>query len=560
MKREKFFVTYIFCLLSAGYAIAQTSKSDLYPTGIKHVIIVGCDGMSPNGIRTASTPVMHKLIAGGTVKWNVRTIYPSVSSPNWESMISGAGVEQHGVIDNDWERSDYTLPPVVQGKEGIFPTIFGQIRQHYPNAEIGAAYQWEGFGRLFEKKSVNFDRHYANEDETTKGFTTYVKEKKPLFGFMHLDLVDDAGHEYGHGSDEYYEAVHKADSLIGEVWKSIQQAGIAESTLFIITADHGGIGYGHGGATPEEMEIATIYYGKDVKKGYKIHHAVVTFDLAPTIAFALGFQPPYEWTGRANKTAFVGFPEPANQFAGAQIIPNPVILPGKHLYQQAGGLYFQPTVTVKINTIADNATTHYTLDGSEPDSNSTVYKGPFTINHSTVVKAASYDHEGNISIRSVAYFRLVDSTKGNGLRVQFYLGHNWNQLPLFSSLTQNTEWKSYEFALDRTQILALLPKDDPTFAAAFTGFLEIDQDGEYTFYNSSDDGSKLYIDGKLVVNNDGDHGVIAKSGSVQLSKGRHPIRMECYNGAGGFWLDAFYKGPGVPKQLIPADKLFLKEN
>src|SRR5450631_3004382 len=100
MKREVFFLAYIFCLLSGSDATSQTSAS--YPSGIKHVIIVGCDGMSPNGIRTAATPVMHKLIAGGAVKWNVRTIYPSVSSPNWESMISGAGVEQHGVIDIDW--------------------------------------------------------------------------------------------------------------------------------------------------------------------------------------------------------------------------------------------------------------------------------------------------------------------------------------------------------------------------------------------------------------------------------------------------------------------------
>jgi hypothetical protein len=51
--------------------------------------------------------------------------------------------------------------------------------------------------------------------------------------------------------------------------------------------------------------------------------------------------------------------------------------------------------------------------------------------------------------------------------------------------------------------------------------------------------------------------VIERSGSIQLSAGKHAIRIEFYNGNGGFWLDAFYKGPGLYKQLIPADKLFL---
>lgn len=309
--------------LLAGLAPFFPQAQGPYPTGIQHVIVVGCDGMSPDGIRMANTPVMHKLIAGGAVKWNVRTVFPSVSSPNWASMIMGSGVEQHGIIDNDWERGEYTLPSIVRGEEGLFPTIFGQVRKNYPHAEIGAAYQWEGFGRLFEKKAVNFDKHFENEDETTKGFIRYVEEKKPLLGFMHLDLVDDAGHEHGHGSEEYYQAVTKADSLIGEVIAAVKKAGIEESTLFIVTADHGGVGYGHGGATIEEMEIATIYSGKGVKKGYKVKQPVVTFDLAATIAFALKIVPPYVWTGRPVKSAFAGFAEPANQYVGKELIPPP---------------------------------------------------------------------------------------------------------------------------------------------------------------------------------------------------------------------------------------------
>jgi hypothetical protein len=534
-------------------AIGQTN----YPTGIEHVVVIGVDGMSPDGIRNASTPVMHKMIADGSVKWNVRTVLPSSSSPNWASMIMGAGVEQHGIIDNDWGRGEYSLPAIVRNDDGIFPTIFGVIHNSYPKAAIGAVYNWDGFGRLFEKSAVNYDKTFPTEDATVADFVQYLQQKKPLFSFLHMDHVDGAGHEHGHGSDKYYQAVAKADSLIGEVLNAIRKAGLDKSTLVIVTADHGGVGYGHGGATIEEAEIAMILYGKDIRKGYLIPEQAATYDLAATIAFALKIVPPYVWTGRPLKSAFVGFHPPANLWMGRSMITAPVIEPRRKLYQQAGGLYINTTANVVIKS---DAVTRYTLDGTEPDATSAVYTAPFTLRATTVVRAKSFDKNGNESMVSVAYFRITDSTSRHGLHVQFYKGKDWKYVPLFKDLTPVKEWTSYEFALNRDQILPLLDKENSTFGVVFTGYLQIDKEGEYTFYNSSDDGSKLFVDGTEVVNNDGDHGVVERSGSIQLSAGKHAIRVECYNGAGGFWLDAFYKGPGLYKQLIPADKLFLDNN
>ncbi|OMP77128.1 MULTISPECIES: alkaline phosphatase family protein [unclassified Chitinophaga] len=277
------------------------------PKGIEHVIIIGVDGMSPDGIKQAKTPVMHNLIAHGAVKWNVRTVLPSSSSPNWASMIMGAGPEQHGITDNDWQRDKHSLPPVVANEEGIFPTIFGVLHQQYPKANIGAVYHWDDFGRLFEKKAVNHDRHFNTEDSTAIDFIQYIRAEKPLFAFVHFDHVDHAGHEYGHGSPLYYQAVAKTDSLIGRIMESIPP-----NSLVIITADHGGKGKSHGGATPEEAEIAMIFSGKDVKPGYVITQPVYTYDLAATIAFALHARQPYAWIGRPVKSAFEGFSEPQN--------------------------------------------------------------------------------------------------------------------------------------------------------------------------------------------------------------------------------------------------------
>lgn len=555
MKRSLFlFALILFILAGCNHKSAGTSS----PSGIEHIIVIGVDGLSPDGIKNAKTPVIDSMIANGAVKWNVRTVLTTASSQNWASMIMGAGPEAHGVIDNDWERDRHSLPAIVAGDEGIFPTIFGRIREQKPGAEIGAVYNWSGFGRLFEKKSVNYDKTFSTEDSTAADFVKYVKEKKPTFGFVHFDHVDHAGHHDGHGTPAYYAAVAKTDSLVGEILKSIKEAGISENTLVFITADHGGIGKGHGGPTPEEGEIAMILYGKDVKKGYKIQQQVYTYDLAATIAFAFNIIPPYAWTGRPIKPAFEGFEEPANLWKGKETIASPVIFPKRNLYQQAGGLFINAPATVTIKAGTDDSEVRFTLNGGIPDSSSAIYKEPFTVDSTTVVQAKSFDKNGNESLVTTAYFRVLKPVENSGLSVSHYKGSKWKQLPLFSKLSPSKKWKSFEFNIADSMMSGLLEKENSCFGLVFDGYIQIDTPGEYRFYTQSDDGSALYIDGKKVVDNDGDHGVKEASGSISLTAGKHAIKAEYFNANGGYWLDVFYEGPAITKQIVPANKLATK--
>ena len=71
--------------------------------GVEHVVVIGVDGLSPEGIKRAKTPVLHKMMAEGASTLHARGVMPTVSSPNWASMIMGAGPEQHGVTSNDWK-------------------------------------------------------------------------------------------------------------------------------------------------------------------------------------------------------------------------------------------------------------------------------------------------------------------------------------------------------------------------------------------------------------------------------------------------------------------------
>jgi len=241
------------------------------------------------------------------------------------------------------------------------------------------------------------------------------------------------------------------------------------------------------------------------------------------------------------------------------MVIQPVIYPERKLYQQAGGLFTTETATVRIDTKAEKGIiTRYTTDGKDPDQSSPEYKAPFTVNKTTVVKAKSFDEKGNGSLLSTAYFRMIKPGMSNGLTTTFYQGNELSKLPQFGMLKKGSSWISSEFNISRDQINGLLEKGNESFALQFSGFIQIDTPGKYTFSTQSDDGSKLYIDGKEVVDNDGNHGVTEETGSIELTAGKHPVLVEYYNNGGGFWLDAFYKGPGTTKQLIPADKLFVK--
>jgi predicted esterase len=98
------------------------------------------------------------------------------------------------------------------------------------------------------------------------------------------------------------------------------------------------------------------------------------------------------------------------------------------------------------------------------------------------------------------------------------------------------------------------------FVFSFDGFIQIDLIGTYSFFTNSDDGSRLYINNNLVVDNDGLHSTTERTGTFAFTSiGRFPIKVIFFENGGGEVLQVSYDPPGIAaKQLIPNNKLFLK--
>lgn len=535
-------------------ALAATAHADpAPPPRAAHVIIVGVDGMSTDGVQKADTPVMHDMMKHGSWTLHARGVLPTTSAPNWASMLNGVGPELHGVTSNDWQAGDFGLPVSVIGSGSFFPSIFQILADQHPDWELGSVYQWEGFGNLYDHRFVRYDILGRDEDETTALATTYIKAKRPAFLFMHLDLVDDAGHTYGHGSPNYYAAVAKADRLIGQVRRAVTDAGIADDTVILVTADHGGVGKGHGGQSLAELEIPWIISGKGIVPDNRLDFPVNTFDTPATVAWLLGAKVPYAWLGRPVTPAVMGEKVPDQMYRLASFHAAPRIEPANDGATDAGGLFIDQPVQVTIRNPDATGEIRYTLDNAIPTAQSPRYSGPITLTHSTIVRAALFVDGKPASSPAKGYFRILEQkghdTRGVGYKV-YLLPDPSVRLPDFSRLSPVATGTAHEFSLSGLT----LPRQD-NVAVVFEGFIRIPAAGDFSFVLASDDGSKLLIDGKVVVDNDGSHGVVPANGSVTLAPGRHAIRVEWFNGGGGASLNAYFEGPGVPRQIIDPNLL-----
>lgn len=119
---------------------------------------------------------------------------------------------------------------------------------------------------------------------------------------------------------------------------------------------------------------------------------------------------------------------------------------------------------------------------------------------------------------------MLPATFSSGLRVESYVG-KWDKMPNFDRLKPV-----------KTGIAAAVTADHGTqpeeFGLRFTGWLQVPEDGRYTFALGSDDGSRFWLGGALIVDHDGPHGYSEKLGRVRLKKGTYPIRIEFFEAGG----------------------------
>lgn len=96
-----------------------------------------------------------------------------------------------------------------------------------------------------------------------------------------------------------------------------------------------------------------------------------------------------------------------------------------------------------------------------------------------------------------------------------------------------------------------------SFAMVFRGVIDIPKRGVYRFYTYSDDGSRLSIDNRVVVDNDGSHSAKRVDGNVALEAGLHKIEVVYFEDYMGEVLEVGWSSRSIREELIPDKNLFV---
>lgn len=300
-----------FCRLLFAAALAILLGEDTLAAEApraKHVFIISIDQGSPLSIEKAEMPVLDRLAADGAHTWEAFTIVPSLTLPSHTSMLTGVGIQKHQISWNEFE-------PERGGLQ--VPTIFALAKEKGLRTVMIVGKS--KFRTLQRPKSLDAFILAEKRDAASiaAAFADVMKGLPPNLCFIHFAEPDVKGHAHGGTSPEKLAVLAETDAAIKAMVDVVKARGIGDSSVLIITADHGhhdepakdgeGREYitgTHGSSSREDVTIPWIAYGKGVKPHYTITAPVVQYDTAATALWLLGVPIPEHFWGRPVASAF----------------------------------------------------------------------------------------------------------------------------------------------------------------------------------------------------------------------------------------------------------------
>ena len=257
-------------------ALRPTSARVAAPT-VTTVVAVSIDGLNPTAIRQLGadrTPTLHRLIAEGASTLNARTEHEQTNTlPNHTGMVTSRRIDAdtggHGVVWND-ERLD---PSTVQEAAGHpVASVFSVVDTHERDTALFASK--EKFSLFKRSWPAGIDKYVMRENNRrlVRLVRADIADKARSFRFVHLSAPDVVGHAHGFMGADYLDAVAATDHRLGRIIAAVEAKGsLADHTVVIVTADHGGRGVSHRNATklfnyrvPFIVWGATVAAGKDL--------------------------------------------------------------------------------------------------------------------------------------------------------------------------------------------------------------------------------------------------------------------------------------------------------
>lgn len=253
--------------------------------GIKRVIIISYDGLRADAVEAAPMQNLKALMQNGAYSLTARTINYAVTLPAHASMLSGMCQSKHGV---DWDVTTY-----YRGySKGV--DIFDLA--HAAGLKTVMIVNKEKIRQIAEPETTDvYKLVYGSEPVIMNTAIEQIPAGFDLM-FIHFGSGDNRGHKYGWMSNAQLQAFRDGDAALAQLLAALDQYGLRESTLIIVTADHGGHDRTHVGDRLYDLEIPWVAYNPGIRPA-QLTNPISVMDTAATAAYALELPLQPEWDG-----------------------------------------------------------------------------------------------------------------------------------------------------------------------------------------------------------------------------------------------------------------------
>lgn len=277
-----------------------------------HVLVIGIDGTNLSSILSDdANQNLFELMNTGTTGAGTITGHTTISNPSWTGILTGVWGETAGVSANVFTPWTYDT----------WPTIFNQLETYDPAIQTSSISNWDVIAKIsgggtVPADSIKYFQPVTDEDyeeaDNEVGDASVLQIQntsaaESSFQFTYFGGVDEAGHLYGSGSEEYTAALANVDVNVGAIMDAIEawetEHPTATPWTVILTTDHGqnpdraGI-LVHGFQTPIETTVFVIANGPDFQQG-AVNNTYTNVDVTPTVTTLLGLAPEPYSQGRA---------------------------------------------------------------------------------------------------------------------------------------------------------------------------------------------------------------------------------------------------------------------
>lgn len=236
------------------------------------VLIIGMDGVRSDVAEVANTPFLDELIANGLYSPDAMNDDITISGPGWSAILCGVWSDKHLVTGNNFAGNNYAQ----------YPSFFQRVEAFDSSLNTVSICHWSPINNSIVTDDADVTTNVSSDEAVAAEAISQLENNDPDVIFLHFDEIDGAGHGNGFAADvpEYVAAIEEVDSLIGTVKKALELRPDfnAENWIIMVTSDHGGQGFSHGGSSFEEENVQFILSGNSIPQEVITKDSTFTLD------------------------------------------------------------------------------------------------------------------------------------------------------------------------------------------------------------------------------------------------------------------------------------------